>query len=342
MTLPESVAALIVGAGPIGIACGISAKRRGLDPLLIDAGAICDAITRYPVGMRFFTTSERLEIGNHPLSCTGAKATREEALAYYRGTIRTEGLRFATGVRLIGASSTGGTVKALVDGRLGDHEIATRKLVLATGYFDHPNLLGVVGENLPHVSHWFVEPHLLAGLDVVVVGGKNSAVESALLAWRAGARVTLVHRRDGLGPSVKYWLRPDLENRVKAGEIAARFGSNVAAIEPGAVVIHGPGGIERLKADRVFPLIGYHPDFALLESLGIALDPESGRAEFDPDTLESNVAGIHLAGSVATGHDTSEVFIENGRYDGEKIFGDAASRAHAAELYAASPRPQGE
>lgn len=342
MTLPDSVDTLIVGAGPVGIACGISAKRRGLEPLLIDAGAICDAITRYPVGMRFFTTPERLEIGNHPLSCSGPKVTREEALAYYRGTIRTEGLRFATGVRLIGASSRAGTITARIDGRFGNREITTARLVLATGYFDHPNLLGVAGEELPHVSHWFVEAHLLAGLDVVVIGGKNSAVESALLAWRAGARVTLVHRGEGLGPSVKYWLKPDLENRVKAGEIAARFSSTVTAIESGVVVIDGPAGSERIEADRVFPLIGYHPDFALLESLGIAFDTESGRADVDPDTLESSVAGIHLAGSVATGHKTSEVFIENGRYDGEKIFGDGASRARAVALYEASPRPQGE
>jgi thioredoxin reductase (NADPH) len=221
--------------------------------------------------------------------------------------------------------------------------VSCDRLVLATGYFDHPNLIDVPGESLPHVSHWFEEPHLSSGLRVVVVGGKNSAVESALLAWRAGAQVTLVHRGPELPPSVKYWLRPDLENRVTAGEIAARFGSRVTRITPEEVtIVSASGEHEALGADRVYLLTGYHPDFALLERLGLTLDPATGRATVDSETLESEVPGLYLAGSVASGRKTSEVFIENGRFDGEKIFGDAASRRQAEQRYAESPRPIGE
>jgi len=342
MAIPSDPDALIVGAGPIGLAVGISARRRGLEPLIIDAGPICNSIVNYPIGMRFFTTPERLEIGDHPLPSTGNKVSREEALAYYRGVVRTEGLAVRTGVRLLGITHKNGMHHAAVEGRDGPAVIRTPRVVLATGYFDHPNLLDVPGERLPHVSHRFVEPHVLSGLDVVVVGGKNSAIESALQAWRAGARVTLVHRGAGLGPSVKYWLRPDFENRVAAGEIRAEFDAVVTEITPRTVTIAGGATTEVLPADRVFLLTGYHPDFALLESIGIELEPESGRAVVDPHTLESSVRGIFLAGSVASGRKTSEVFIENGRYDGEKIFGDAVSRDRADARYAASPRPRGE
>src|ERR1051326_5390953 len=203
MAVTERV--LIAGAGPIGLACAISARRRGFDPLVIDAGAIADSIVRYPVGMVFFTTPERLEIGSHPLVCAGPKATREEALKYYRGVVRAEGLRVRAG-----------GIVGRVTPRLGEERITCDRLVLATGYFDHPNRLDVPGEDLPHVSHYAAEPHLSAGLDVVIVGGKNSAVEQALACYRAGARVTLVYRGAALKPSVKYWLKPDLENRIKA------------------------------------------------------------------------------------------------------------------------------
>lgn len=342
MDIPRQSDALIVGAGPIGLAAGISARRRGLEPLIIDAGTICNSIVNYPVGMKFFTTPERLEIGDHPLPNDGTKVSREEALSYYRGVVRTEGLDVRTGIRLLGISHEDGLHHATVIGPDGTAVIRTPRIVLATGYFDHPNLIDVPGEGLPHVAHRFVEPHVLSGLDVVVVGGKNSAIESALQAWRAGAKVTLVHRGSGLGPSVKYWLRPDFENRVKAGEIRAEFDAVVTEITRRTVTISRGSTNEVLPADRVFLLTGYHPDFALLEAIGIELEPGTGRAIVDPHTLESSVRGIYLAGSVASGRKTSEVFIENGRYDGEKIFGDAASQGRADARYAASPRPRGE
>ncbi len=343
MAATPEIPVLIVGAGPIGLACAISASRRDISPLLIDSGAIADAIVRYPIGMTFFTTPERLEIGGHPLVSAGAKATREEALKYYRGVVRTEGLAVRTYTRLLDARRDGATIHCRLGTRLGIEEIRCGRLVLATGYFDHPNLLGVPGEALPHVSHWFDEAHRYAGLDVVVVGGKNSAVETALQCFRAGARVTLVHRGAAFSPSVKYWLRPDFENRVAQHEIAARFGANVTQITERDVAIVGPTGEpERIVADRVFLLTGYHPDFALLERIGLALDAVTGRPALNPATLESDVPGVFLAGSVAAGRHTSEVFIENGRFDGEKIFGDAPSRRAAQALYAATVRPVGE
>jgi thioredoxin reductase (NADPH) len=334
---------MIVGAGPIGLACAISARRRGLDPLVIDAGAIANSIARYPVGMVFFTTPERLEIGGHPLVSSGPKATREEALKYYRGVARAEGLRIRTFVRLAGAErKDAGLVCRLVT-RLGEERLSCTRLVLATGYFDQPNLLGIPGEGLPHVSHYAQEAHVSAGLDVVIVGAKNSAVEQALNCYRAGARVTLVSRGTGLKPSVKYWLKPDLENRLKAGEIAARWGTTVARIDARHVVItSGADQEELVPADRVYLLTGYQPDFALFLSLGIELEPESCRPSIDPDTLETNAPGIYLAGSVTAGKKISEVFIENGRYDGEKIFGDRESRVRAEALAKTLPRVLGE
>ena len=326
--------AVIVGAGPIGLACAISAKRRGIDPLVIDAGALTNSIVRYPINMTFFTTPERLEIGNHPLVCAGAKATREEALKYYRGVARTEGIRVQTFTKLVGLRE--------VETRLGRESISWDKLVLATGYFDHPNRLGVPGEDLPHVHHYFDEAHLSYGRDVVVIGGKNSAVEAALQLFRAGARTTIVYRGTTWPKSVKYWLRPDLENRIKAGEISARLGAHVAEITPREVRVHGVGGLEGIRADRVYPLIGFHPDLGLFDRIGIAYDRESGRPKIDPDTLETSVPGVYVAGSVTAGTKISEIFIENGRFDGEKIFGTPEERARAKHLYQGISRETGE
>src|SRR3989442_6777015 len=274
-------AAIIAGAGPIGLACAISAKRRGIDPLVIDAGALANSIVRYPINMTFFTTPERLEIGNHPLVCDGAKATREEALKYYRGVARAEGIRVQTYTKLISAHE--------VATRLGREPISWDKLVLATGYFDSPNRLGVPGEELPHVHHYFDEAHLSYGRDVVVIGGKNSAVEAALQLFRAGARTTIVYRGKAWPQSVKDWLRPGLVNRIKAGEIQSRMASQVTEITPRDVVVRGAlGNEERIPADRVYPLIGFHPDLELFTRVGVSFDPESGLPAIDAETLETS------------------------------------------------------
>ena len=319
---------IIVGAGPIGLACAISAKRHGADPLVVDAGAIVNSIVHYPIGMNFFTTPDLLEIGGHPLACSGQKPTREETLKYYRGVVRSEALRVRTYTRLEAVTRESQALRCELKDRRGVHEQRCGRLVLATGYYDHANLLGVKGEQLPHVSHRFDEAHRSFGLDVVVIGGKNSAIEAALELFRAGARVTLVYRRAELRPTVKYWLKPDIENRIKAGEIAARFGAEVLGMDDAAVTIrNAEGRQERLSADRVYALTGYLPDFDLFRRIGIALDEETGRPHCDPETLETNVPGVHLAGSITAGRATSEIFIENGRFDGDRIFGAAVGRS---------------
>jgi thioredoxin reductase (NADPH) len=341
--ITESV--LIAGAGPIGIAVAIAAKRRGIDPLVVDAGPIAGSIANYPVGMTFFTTPERLEIGDHPLVTAGAKPTREEALKYYRGVVRAERIRVSTYTRVAAASRRDGRIIGELHStlRVASRTVAADRLILATGYFDHPNRLGIPGEDRPHVSHYPDEAHRTAGLDVVVVGGKNSAVEMALGAYRAGARVTLVYRGAELKPSVKYWLRPDLDNRIAAGEIAARWASSLERIEPASVVVVGPAGArETIAADRVYLLTGYHPDFDFFRSIGIRVDAVTGRPEHDPDTLETNVPGVYLAGSVTAGRFISEIFIENGKYDGERIFGDSAARREAVTKALTIDRPVGE
>jgi thioredoxin reductase (NADPH) len=316
------VPVLVAGAGPIGLACAISAKRRGLEPLVIDTGAITDSIVRYPVGMSFFTTPDKMEIGGHPLVCAGAKPTREEALKYFRGIARAEGLRVRPYVRLQTAERRNGHLACLVETAYGSETIECDRLVLATGYFGNTNPLGVPGEDLPHVSHYFDEAHRSANLDVVVVGGGNSGVEAALDLFRAGARVTIVCRAAALKPTIKYWMQPDIQNRIEAGEIAARFGATVTRIEPGSLVIRSTGGVdERLPADRVYALVGFHPDFELFRRIGITLHPESSRPTLNPTTLETNVPGVYMAGSISAGRAISDVFIENGRFDGEKIFG---------------------
>jgi thioredoxin reductase (NADPH) len=289
-----------------------------------------------------------LEIGDHPLVCAGPKATREEALKYYRGVARTEALRVRTYTRLARAERTDDALSCTLHTRLGEERIDCTRVVLATGYFDHPNRLAVPGEDLPHVSHYFDEAHRCFGLDVVVIGGKNSAVEAALELFRAGARVTLIHRGTAFSKSVKYWLRPDIENRIAAGEIRAELGSEVVRITERAVATRSPRGVLRrsheneIPADRVYALIGFHPDFDLFRRIGIDFDDDSGRPSLNPATLETNVPGVYLAGSVVAGKAISEIFIENGRFDGEKIFGDPDARATADARYKSTRRPRGE
>ena len=330
--------ALIVGAGPIGIACAISAKRRGIDPLVIDSGALVNSILHFPVGMTFFTTPELLEIGGHPFPCSAEKPTREEALMYYRGVVRSEGIRVKTFTRLLTAERTDSGFQCGLSTdvtrrhpsrsesqgeKSGERvQLFTERLILATGYYDNPNLLGIPGEDLTHVSHYFDEAHTCTGLNVVVVGGRNSAIEAALLLFRAGAHVTLVYRGEKFLDSVKYWIKPDIENRIKSGEIRARLGAEVTGIDRKTVdVLNADGKEESLKADHVYLMTGFHPDFALFRSIGIELDSTTRAASMNKNTLETNVPGVYLAGSVSAGNATSTVFIENGRFDGEKIFG---------------------
>jgi thioredoxin reductase (NADPH) len=311
---------LIIGAGPTGLACAIESQRAGLRPVVVDKGCLVNSIFRYPADMVFFTTPELLEIGDVPFASAHQKPTRQEALEYYRKVAEHHCLDTRLYQRVEQVSGHDGDFLVTTHDRHGqDHSYRARKLVVATGYYDLPNLLGVPGEELPKVFHYYREPHPFYGMDVLVVGGKNSAAEAALDLWRHGARVTLVHRGTGLHEHIKYWVRPDLENRIKNGEIAARFRTTVRAIHPDCVLLQTPEGELRLKNDFVFALTGYHPDFDFLRALGIQLAPGENRPLCNPDTFETNIPGLYVAGVIVAGSRTNEIFIENGRFHGRQI-----------------------
>ncbi len=311
---------ICIGAGPTGLATAIEAKRAGMRPLVIDKGCLCNSIYHYPVNMVFFTTPELLEIGDLPLVCAAEKPTRVEALKYYRKAAEHYGLELRLYERVLRVDGQDGNFTVVTKTEKGtEGRYSSKKIAVATGYYDLPNELGVPGEELPHVSHYYTEPHEFWNQDVVVVGGKNSAAEAALDLFRNGARVTLVHRQKDLGATIKYWVRPDIENRIKAGQVKALFETRVKQITKNDAVVENGAGEKRLPARQVFALIGYHPDFAFIEKLGVQLDPESRKPALDPDTLESNVPGIHLAGVVIGGRHTGDIFIENGRFHGKQI-----------------------
>ncbi len=311
---------ICIGAGPTGLATAIEAVRAGLRTLVIDKGSLCNSIYHYPANMVFFTTPELLEIGDLPLTTSSEKPTRIEALKYYRKCAEHYQLELRLWERVEGVAGGDGSFEVQTLGTDGQrHNYAARKIVVATGYYDLPRRIGIPGEDLPHVSHYYTEPHEFWRRDVVVIGGNNSAAEAALDLYRAGARVTLVHRRLQLGAEIKYWVRPDIENRIKAGEIRGLFDSRVTRIEPRKVWVANSGGEYEIPADQVFALTGYHPDFDFLRSLGVQLDPETNKPAFNPETLESNVRGLFLAGVVIGGNATSDIFIENGRFHGKQI-----------------------
>ena len=311
---------ICIGAGPTGLATAIEATRAGMRPLVIDKGCLCNSIYHYPVNMVFFTTPELLEIGDLPLVCAAEKPTRAEALKYYRKAAEHYGLELRLYERVLRVDGQDGNFTVVTKMEKGTEErYSSKKIAVASGYYDLPNELGVPGEELPHVSHYYTEPHEFWNQDVVVVGGKNSAADAALDLFRNGARVTLVHRQKDLGATIKYWVRPDIENRIKAGQVKALFETHVKQITKDDAVVENGAGEKRLPARQVFALIGYHPDFAFIEKLGVQLDPVSRRPSLDPNTLESNVPGIHLAGVVIGGRHTGEIFIENGRFHGKQI-----------------------
>ncbi|MGH9815018.1 MAG: YpdA family putative bacillithiol disulfide reductase [Candidatus Acidiferrales bacterium] len=311
---------ICVGAGPTGLATAIEAKRAGLRPLVIDKGCLCNSIFHYPKNMVFFTTPELIEIGGLPMVCAGEKPTRGEALKYYRKCAEHDQLELRLYETVLGIEGSDGKFVVSTQEKSGArNKYHARRIVIATGYYDLPNLLGVPGEDLPHVSHYYTEPHPHWRQDVVVIGGKNSAAEAALDLFRAGARVTLVHRSPELGSTIKYWVRPDIENRIKAGEVKALLGTRVLRIEREQVWVANGAGARAIPATAVLALTGYHPDFDLLRALGIELDPQTNRPAMNPDTHESNVPGIYLAGVVIGGNRTGEIFIENGRFHGKQI-----------------------
>jgi len=318
---------LIIGAGPAGMSTAIEAQRRGLSALLVDKGCLVNSIFDYPTDMVFFTTPELLELGGVPFSSAHQKPTRQEVLEYYRKVSEYEGLELRLYHTVEKVTGADGDFRVHTRDRNGsERAFAARKLVFAAGYYDQPNRLNVPGEELAKVSHYYKEPHPYFAQEVLVVGGKNSAALAALDLWRHGARVTLVHRRDDIGAHVKYWVRPDIENRIKNGEIRAFFESTVKRIEPDSVLLETPDGERRLANDAVLALIGYHPNFTFMESLGLEFTGLERRPVCDPLTFECNVDGLYLAGVVVGGLQTNEIFIENGRDHGRAIAEALAKR----------------
>jgi len=320
---PMRTDVLVIGAGPTGLACAIEVQKIGLKVIVVDKGCLVNSLFHYPANMVFFTTPELLEIGDIPFTTAQQKPTREEALEYYRKVAEhyKVDLRQYEWVKTVMGEDKDFTITA-TDRAGRPHDYRTKKVIVSTGYYDLANKLGIPGEELPKVSHYYGEPHPYYDTDVLVIGGKNSAAIAALDLWRHGARVTLVHREPQLHHHVKYWIKPDLENRIKNEEIEAYFNSWVQEIGIDHVVVNTPRGPVRLKNDFVLALIGYHPDYDFLRSMGIELSDEQCRPVCDPVSLESNVKGIYVAGVIVAGSRTNEIFIENGRFHGQQIAAD--------------------
>jgi thioredoxin reductase (NADPH) len=307
---------LVIGAGPAGLSCAIEARRAGLSALVLDKGSLVDAIRRFPTELTWFSTPELLEIGDVPFVISAVRPRRVDTLNYYRKVVSHYGIDVRTFDAAVSIDHAGGafTVRTAAGASFG-----ARAVVVATGYFDHPNRLGVPGEDLPHVLHYYDEPFKWAGQDVVVVGGRNSAVEAALDLYRHGVRVTLVHRGAALSGGVKYWILPDILNRMKAGEISGMLGATVREFRPGSVVVDAAGGARELVARCAYVLIGFQPDEAQLRRFGITLDPVTLAPVADPATFETGIPGLFVAGSVVAGRDTNRIFVENGRVHGRAI-----------------------
>ncbi len=310
----------IVGAGPTGIACAVELGRRGIPATCYDRGAILDSIQNFPEEMRWFSTRDLLDIAGVPFATPEPHPTRLETLAYYRGVAERFGVRVEAEMAVERATPRpGGGLDVETTGRRGALRFAAPAVVLATGFFHNPRRLDVPGADARHVHARYVSGYPFHGRDVVVVGGKNSAAEAALDLYRHGARVTLVHRGRELSDRVKYWIRPDLDNRIASGAIRACFGSRLLAVGPDSVRIATPAGETTVAAEAVFALIGYEPDFGLLERCGVRLEGDRRVPAHDPATLESNVPGLYLAGAILGGTETGRIFIENSRHHASAI-----------------------
>jgi thioredoxin reductase (NADPH) len=307
--------AVVVGAGPTGLACGIELKKRGLAAKIFDKGCVVNSLYNYPTNLVFFTTPELLEIGGIPMTALNEKPTRNEALKYYRRVAALFALDIHQYEQVLEVKGADGNF--IVYTTRGEYPC--RKVIFSTGYYDLPNYLGIPGEDRPKVIHYYKEAHPYYNSDVLVIGAKNSAALAALELWWTGARVTLVHRGPGIHDHVKYWIKPNIENRIKNGEIPAYFHSAVTEIREHEVDLLTPQGPLTLKNDFVFAMTGYHPDFEFLARHGILLNPETQRPDLDPNTYETTRPGIYLAGVLVAGIHTNEIFIENGRFHGEKI-----------------------
>jgi bacillithiol disulfide reductase len=312
----------IVGAGPTGIACAIELQNRGIAAVCYERGHILQSIYDFPEEMRWYSTRDLLDIAGVPFTVPDAHPTRLETLAYYRGVAEKFRVRVVADTEVVSmAPIPAGGLAVAVRNREGDGRISAPAAILATGFFGTPKKLGVRGEELPHVHRRFVSGYPFHDRDVVVIGGKNSASEAALDLYRHGARVTLLVRATAISERVKYWIKPDLENRIASGAIRAIFQARILQITPSFVRVESPAGAETVRADAVFPLIGYEPDFALLERCGVRLEGRERVPAHDPETLESNVPNLYLAGAMLGGVEIGRIFIENSRHHASGIAG---------------------
>jgi len=319
---------LVVGGGPTGLACAIEAIRAGLKFAIVEKGCLVNSLYSYPANMTFFTTRERLEIGDIPFSSVNVKPTRAEALEYYRRVAVFYKLPVHYDEKVTAIHGVDGVFETATERSTGRRATyKSRKVIVATGYYDLPNRIGIPGEDLPKVSHYALEGHAFFGRKVAVIGGANSAAVTALDLYRHGAEVTLIYRRPQLSRHIKYWIKPDLENRIKEKSIKGLFESEVKEIGEDWICVQTANGETlRLENDFVFALTGYHPDVNLLRNAGVQVDPESYRPTCNPTSLESNVPGLYLAGVVISGRNTNEIFIENGRFHGKQIIADIKQR----------------
>jgi thioredoxin reductase (NADPH) len=316
----EYVDVVVVGAGPCGLAAAISAMRAGLSVAVIERGPVCQTIVEYPLYATFFSTAEKLSIGGLPFLLADTKPTRRDALAYYRGVVRHFGIPVRQYETVVAIEGRAPQLRVRSVRRSGEERaLRCRAVIVATGYFGTPNKLGVPGEELPHVRHVYREAHEAFDQDVVVVGGGNSAAEAALDLYRTGARVTLVHFGPTWDKRIKPWVLPDVTNRIQEGSIAAAWDSRVTAIDGSSVVVSGPDGAHEVPADHVYLLTGFAPDTALLRASGVEIDPATGIPAHDPASFETNVRGIYMVGVLVAGYDANQVFIENGRFHGDRI-----------------------
>jgi len=307
---------LIIGAGPVGLACAIEAKREGLDACVIEKGALVNSLVGYPANMEFFSTPELIEIGGYPFPVQGYKPTREEAIEYYRSVAQREALDIRLYERVLELRGSRGdfTVVTTRDAH------AARHVVVSTGFFDQPNRMNVPGEDLPRVTHYYREPFAYVRQKVAVIGAKNSAAKAALDCYRHGAQVTMIVRSDELSDKIKYWIKPDLENRIKEGSIKALFNTAVEEIRESSIVVSTPDGTREIENDWVIAATGYQPDFEFLEAIGLGFRDDGFRTpSYDDATFETTRPGVYIAGTVCGGYQTSRWFIENGRFHARQI-----------------------
>ncbi|MDQ0350877.1 thioredoxin reductase (NADPH) [Alkalibacillus filiformis] len=323
----QSEKVIIIGAGPCGLSTGIELKRKGFDPLLIEKENVANSLYYYPTHQTFFSSAEKLEIGQIPFISERQKPVRNEALTYYRTVAQRSELRINTYERVMKVEKQGDSYTLQTKTKNDEEKTYhANYLVIATGYYDHPNSLNVKGQSLPHVYHYFKEAHPYFNQNVVVIGGKNSAVDAALELEKAGAHVTVLYRGSDYSPSVKPWILPNFESLVRHRKVQMEFDAEVDEITTDAVRYIVKGETKEVKADFVFAMIGYHPNQEFLTSVGIIIDSETGRPQFDDQSMETNVDQIYISGVIAAGYNNNEIFIENGRHHGERIANDIVNK----------------